>query len=77
MELLILLVVFLVLLLVGANRIKNENNIFKKVRRILGSVAILISVVGVVTPFNFVYGFIIAYILVFAIWLSNKKLKEK
>lgn len=77
MEILILLIVLLVILLVIINRIQNKNDLFKKARRILGSMAILISVVGVVTPVNFVCGFVIAYILVFVVWLLNIRLKEK
>lgn len=77
MELLILLVVLLLILLVSVNRIKNKNTLFKKARRILGMLAIFVSVAGVITTFNMVYCFLCAYILLLMVWLFSIGLKEK
>ena len=76
MELLILLALLLINLLVGVNCIKNQNKVFKRARRILGSLAILVSFIGVVTPLNWIYGFCVAYILLFVVWIFNLRLKR-
>lgn len=76
MELLGLMLLLLLIILGSVYHIKNENEVFKKVRRVLVAVAILISFVGVITPFHFVYGFLISYILLLTVWLLNVRYKK-
>lgn len=76
MELLGFMLLLLLIMLGSVYHIKNENEVFKKARRILVALSILIGLVGVFTPFHFVYGFLISYILLCAVWLLNVRYKK-
>lgn len=67
MEILVLLLLILLIMLACMCRIKSQNTIFRKIRMVLAILAVMVSMLGIITPFNFVYFFLCSYILLFLI----------
>lgn len=75
-ELLIIFGVILLIILGLVCNIKNGHKTFRKARNILVVLAASVSVIGVITPLNWIYSFLISYFLLFVVCLLHIKYKN-
>lgn len=60
-----------------AKNISKKNKGSNRIYRIAVFVASVVVILGCITPFNFRYGFVIAYIIVFVGWIVQKGISKK
>lgn len=72
MEILIILTVLYLLLAFFSSKIQRESPKHKKIFNILILLSAVIVLAGCLTPFSFIYTFLIAYLILFANYLVSK-----